>query len=117
MLNIVSLREYFDRDKKGYKSTEDLDLILDYTTWLYDDENPEETPYYLSLKKDPHKLSPKIKFIYWRQQKRIKYHIYAFLRISFIIPQRNRVNISPDEIRKMPLARQMITDYLRKKTN
>ncbi len=65
----------------------DLDLILDYTTWLYDDENPEETPYYLTLENDS-KVEPQIRYFYWRDQREYKERIYAFLRISFTLPKK-----------------------------
>ena len=91
-----------------------LDLILDCTTWLYDDENPEETPYYLALQKEP-ELKPHIRFFYWRNQREYKELFYAFLRISFILPKKQRS--TPKELRERPLARQIINEYHRQKVS
>ena len=46
------IREYWRRDNKG-EQTKDLDFMLDNTTWLYDDENLENTTYYKTIEKEP----------------------------------------------------------------
>ena len=102
------IREYWRRDTKG-EQTKDLDFMLDNTTWLYDDENLENTPYYKTIEKEP-KQKPYIRWFGHKNKLELQYRVYDFLGISFILPKK-KIYKKIKELKIKSIYHEVIWDY------